>query len=349
MKKVLALMLTSILTLSLVACGNDGQDKGSDGKAGDGADSKPSGTVVVYSPHDADPLNAGINMFMDAYPDVEVEIVAAGTGELLNRISAESENPIADVIWGGGADSLAAYKEYFAPYVSSNDEFIDDAYKDAEDLWIGESPLPMVLFYNKTLIEEAGMEIPTSFDDLTDSQWKGKIAYVLPSKSGSAFTQLVTMLFGHGGTEKGWDMVEKLYANLDGKILDSSSKAHKMVADGEFFVGITLEKAAVQYKDNAAVGFVYPEDGTSAVPDGISLIKNAPNEDNAKLFIDYVTSKEFQEAQNKEWGRRPVRSDVTPVGLPALSEIELVDYDFDWAAKNKEAVIERFNEIMVGE
>ena len=125
------------------------------------------GSVVVYSPHDADPLNAGVNLFMEKYPNVKVEVVAAGTGELCNRIAAESANPIADVLWGGGADSLAAFKEYFQPYVCANDEFIGDAYKDPDDLWIGESPLPMVIFYNKDLIEKDGLTIPESWEDLT--------------------------------------------------------------------------------------------------------------------------------------------------------------------------------------
>ena len=154
------------------------------------------GSVVVYSPHDADPLNAGVNLFMEKYPNVKVEVVAAGTGELCNRIAAESANPIADVLWGGGADSLAAFKEYFQPYVCANDEFIGDAYKDPDDLWIGESPLPMVIFYNKDLIEKDGLTIPESWEDLTKPEWKGKIAYCLPSKSGSAYTQLCTMILG---------------------------------------------------------------------------------------------------------------------------------------------------------
>ena len=118
-----------------------------------------SGTVVVYSPHDADPLNAGVNLFMEKYPNVKVEVVAAGTGELCNRIAAESANPIADVLWGGGADSLAAFKDYFAPYVCANDDVIAEEYKDPDDKWIGESPLPMVLFYNKDLIEKDGIWI----------------------------------------------------------------------------------------------------------------------------------------------------------------------------------------------
>ena len=372
-KRFLAASLATMMVLSLAACGGGekaadttaapaateapadtkAEDKAEDTKAeaeaaGGKAPEDYKGTVVVYSPHDADPLNAGVNLFMEKYPNVKVEVVAAGTGELCNRIAAETANPIADVLWGGGADSLAAFKEYFEPYVCANDEFIGAAYKDPDGLWIGESPLPMVIFYNKDLIEKDGLTIPETWEDLTKPEWKGKIAYCLPSKSGSAYTQLCTMILGHGGKEDGWDFIKKLYDNLDGKIVDSSGKCHKMVADGEFYVGLTLEKAAVQYKDDPSVEFVYPKDGTSAVPDGVALVKGCPNEENAKLFIDFVTSKECQTEQSENWGRRPVRSDMeVGEGMAKLEDIPLVDYDFDWAANEKEAIIEHFNDIMV--
>lgn len=360
MKKFISLALISVMVLSLAACGNklattdetiktDTEETKTETTETEITEtsSEPSGTLVVYSPHDAEPLNAGVNMFMEKYPDVQVEVVAAGTGELCNRIAAESANPIADVIWGGGADSLAAFTDYFAPYVSVNDDVIAEEYKDANDLWIGESPLPMVIFYNKELIEKDGLTIPTTWSDLTNPEWKGKIAYAMPSKSGSAYTQLCTMLLGHGGKEDGWDFIKKLYDNLDGKILDSSGKCHKMVADGEYYVGLTLEKAAVQYGADDSVGFVYPADGTSAVPDGIALIKGAPDEENAKLFIDFVTSKEVQTLQNEKWGRRPVRNDIEIEGMAKLSDLVLVDYDFRWAADEKEIIIEKFNDMMV--
>ena len=372
-KRFLTASLATMMVLSLAACGGGekaadttaapaateapadtkAEDKAEDTKAeaeaaGGKAPEDYKGTVVVYSPHDADPLNAGVNLFMEKYPNVKVEVVAAGTGELCNRIAAETANPIADVLWGGGADSLAAFKEYFEPYVCANDEFIGAAYKDPDGLWIGESPLPMVIFYNKDLIEKDGLTIPETWEDLTKPEWKGKIAYCLPSKSGSAYTQLCTMILGHGGKGDGWDFIKKLYDNLDGKIVDSSGKCHKMVADGEFYVGLTLEKAAVQYKDDPSVGFVYPKDGTSAVPDGVALVKGCPNEENAKLFIDFVTSKECQTEQSENWGRRPVRSDMeVGEGMAKLEDIPLVDYDFDWAANEKEAIIEHFNDIMV--
>lgn len=355
LKRALAIFLASVLCAGLAACGGSGTSSAAPAGPESTASvepaatgKEPSGTVVVYSPHDADPLNAGVNEFMEKYPGVKVEVVAAGTGELLNRIKAESANPIADVFWGGGADSLAAFKDNFAPYVCSSDDVIDEAYKDPDDLWIGESPLPMVIFYNKALLEKDNLEVPTGWDSLLDPAWKGKIAYCLPSKSGSAYTQLVTMILGHGGKEDGWKFIEDLYENLDGKMVDSSGKAHKMVKDGEFYVGLTLEKSAVQYKDDDTVGFIYPQDGTSAVPDGVALVKGAPNEENAKLFIDYVLSYECQLRQSQDWGRRPVRSDIEVDGMIKLSDIVLVDYDFDWAANEKEQIVERFNDIMVG-
>ncbi len=330
MKKILALLLVLVMVLSLTACGSS---------------EKKSNKLVVYSPHDADPLNAGVALFQEAYPDIQVEVIAAGTGELCQRIVAEAENPQGDVLWGGGADTLAAYTDYFSAYVCANDSVIADAYKDSADMWIGESPLPMVFIYNKTLIDEA--DVPTTWEGLCDPALKGRIAYTSPAKSGSAYTQLCTMLFSKPTLDEGWAMVEKFIENLDGKIQDSSGNAHKLVAAGEYAIGVTIEKSAVLYNDNPDIGYVYPEKN-SAVPDGVALIKGCPNEENAKLFIDFVTGMDCQTAQNKDWKRRPVRSDLTPEGLCELSDLDLGNYDFAYAANNKAAIVEKWNDLTVG-
>ena len=39
--------------------------------------------------------------------------------------------------------------------------------RDRDGLWIGESPLPMVIFYTKDLIEKDGLTIPETWEDLT--------------------------------------------------------------------------------------------------------------------------------------------------------------------------------------
>ena len=357
MKKYLALLLALAMVFALCACGGStapaetpapesaAPAEKTPAEPTEKAPEDYTGNLVVYSPHDADPLNAGVEMFRQAYPNINVEVIAAGTGELCQRVVAESANPQGDVLWGGGADTLAAYTDYFAPYVCANDDVIDEAYKDANDLWIGESPLPMVFIYNKTLIDEA--DVPTTWEGLCDESLKGKIAYASPAKSGSAYTQLCTMLFSQPTLDEGWALVEKFIANLDGKIQDSSGNCHKLVASGEYTLGVTIEKSAVLYNDNPDIGYVYPEKN-SAVPDGVALIKNCPNEENAKLFIDFVTGLECQTAQNGDWARRPVRSDLTPVGLCELSELDLGDYDFAYAATEKESIVEKWNDLTVG-
>ena len=357
MKKYLALLLALAMVFALCACGGSAAPaetaapesaapaEETPAEPTEKAPEDYTGNLVVYSPHDADPLNAGVEMFRQAYPNINVEVIAAGTGELCQRVVAESANPQGDVLWGGGADTLAAYTDYFAPYVCANDDVIDEAYKDANDLWIGESPLPMVFIYNKTLIDEA--DVPTTWEGLCDESLKGKIAYASPAKSGSAYTQLCPMLFSQPTLDEGWALVEKFIANLDGKIQDSSGNCHKLVASGEYTLGVTIEKSAVLYNDNPDIGYVYPEKN-SAVPDGVALIKNCPNEENAKLFIDFVTGLECQTAQNGDWARRPVRSDLTPVGLCELSELDLGDYDFAYAATEKESIVEKWNDLTVG-
>ena len=356
MKKILALVLALIMVLSLVACGTEKPVETQAPAAGNEtpaetqapAEKKPedyTGNLVIYSPHDPSPLEAGVEMFRQAYPNINVEIVNAGTGELTQRIAAEAENPQGDVLWGGGADTLAGFPDLFQPFVSIHDDVIADAYKDANDLWIGESPLPMCFIYNKTLIDEAS--VPTTWEGLTDAALKGKIAYANPAKSGSAYTQLCTILFSQPTLDEGWALVEKFIANLDGKIQDSSGNCHKLIAAGEYALGVTIEKSAVLYNDNPDIGYVYPEKN-SAVPDGVSLIKNCPNQENAELFINFVLGMDCQKDQNTSWKRRPVRSDLTPEGLCELSTLDLGDYDFAYAANNKEAIVEKWNDLTVG-
>ncbi len=304
--------------------------------------------LTVYSSHEADIINIGVKEFQEK-TGIKVDTVAAGTGELLKRIESESGNPLGDVMWGGGADSLSAFSRYFEKYASPEAAGFDPEYVDVNGFWSGESPLPMIIMYNKNLVAEK--DVPASWADLLDAKWKGKIAYADPNKSGSAYTILCTLLTCFGRDDgKGWDFVKKFYANLDGKLSGSSSAVFKGVADGEYALGLTLEEQAAKYmKAGAPVGIVYPAEGTSALPDGICIIKGAKNIQNAKLFVDFVISRECQSIFATQLNRRPVRSDVAPpAGMVPLNELKLIDYDSVWASGRKEANLAKFKEIMVG-
>ena len=337
MKKFLSAVLAGALALTMASA------------IAEKAPEEYTGTVTIYSPHDQDPLNAGIKAFETKYPNVKVELVADGTGNLLNRIAAEAAAPMADVLWGGGADSLAAYKDYFQSYKPSCIDLIDPSLYDADCYWIGESPLPMVFLVNTSMV--SAEEAPKTWKDLADPKWEGKIAFANPASSGSAFTQLCTILMTYGDASDdyaaGWDLVHSMIKNL--VIQSGSSAAHKNVDAGEYPIGITLEKAAIKYDTTSAdahLMIVYPEDGTSAVPDGVAIVKDCPNLELAQLFEEFVLSAECQTAQNADFGRRPIRSDVTPVGLPELSTITLMNYNFDYAANKKADIVEKWQDII---
>ena len=92
-------------------------------------------------------------------------------------------------------------------------------------------------------------------------------------------------------------------------------------------LGLTLEDNALEYKAGGApVKIAYLADGTTASPDGVALVKGAPNAENGKKFIDWALSKKTQELLVKEAGRRSVRTDVSgPGDLPPLGSLKLVE------------------------
>jgi len=337
--KTLTKILNLVLALSLllvVACGKNDET------------STQSNEVTVYSPLFPDAINTVVDGFTDK-TGIKVNLVVAGTGELLKRIQAESENPLGDVIFGGGAESLNSYKEYFTPYKSINHNNIDPLFRDSQDKWFGFAVLPMVMIYNTDLVTKE--EAPTSWNDLIDPKWSGKIAMASPVKSGSSYTITATLLTAFGkDSEAGYDFVKKFIANLDGKILGGSSAVPKGVVDKEYSIGLTLESSAVKYKNAGGhIGIVYPSEGTSVVADGAALIKGSENQENAKLFLDYVGSKEVQEALATKFNIRGVRTDVAlPKGLGPISNIKLLDYDFDWASNSKKYIIKRWKNIVSG-
>ena len=347
MKKLLTVLMALLLVCSLAGCGS--KEEPTPVEEGPKSAEDYTGTLTVYSPHDQDPLDAGVAAFEAAYPNVKVEVIADGTSNLVAKIAAEAANPVADVLWGGGADTLAAYKQYFAPYKPSCIDLIDPSLVDAEYYWIGESPLPMVFIGNTNKIAKEDM--PKTWADLAnwDVAKYGKIAIADPTSSGSAFTQLCTMVFLFGQESDdyaaGWEFVKGIVDKLEVK--SSSSLAHKDIYAGENALGITLEKAAIKYTEDYMVT-IYPEDGTSAVPDGIAIVKDCPNRELAELFVEFVLGQECQTSQNVDWGRRPIRSDITPQGLCPLTDVKLSTYNFDYAANNASAIKETWQDIIVG-
>ena len=276
--KVLSILLVAIL---LVGCG---KSKGEDNK------------LVVYSPNSEGIINAVIPLFEEK-TGVEVELISAGTGELIKRIESEKNNPYGDVLFGGTYTQFMSNEELFEPYVSSENNNIVDEYQNHGGYLTFTVLDGSLLIVNKELAAAEGIEIK-SYEDLLNPKLKGKIATADPTTSSSAFAQLTNILLAKGGyeSEEAWEFVDKLIDQFDGKIQSSSSSVYKSVVDGEMLVGLTYEDPVLRLLMDGAdnVEIVYPEEGSVFLPAGLAIVKNAPHMENAKKFVDFLLGEEVQ-------------------------------------------------------
>lgn len=302
-------------------------------------------TLVVLSPHPLELIDPIISEFESDF-DVQVNIVFAGTGELLLKIQNEVDEPSGDVMWGGSITTLESNTDLFHPYKSINESQILSEHQNDSGLVTRFTIIPSVIMINDNLIGDMNIE---GYDDLLNPRLKGKIAFADPSKSSSSFEHVINQLYamGEGNPELGWIYLEKFIPQLDGVLLSGSPEVYRGVANGQFSVGLTFEEAAAKYvRDGAPVSIIYPKEGTVVKADGVAIIKQSKNIENAKAFIDFVTSKEIQELISTELNRRSVRTDVgVAEGLKEIDEIYIVQDDSDWISKNKKTVLERYFEL----
>lgn len=300
-----------------------------------------SGTVSVYTAHAPEIYNEVVPMF-EAATGISVSLVQAGSGDIVQRARAEAASPLADVIWSIGGEALEANSDLLEPYVSAHDDMIDPLYKVGTN-WLPYTGIPMVMVVNTEMVGTD--EMPASWADLADEKWDQKVAFAGADSSGSAFMQLATILDVYG-EEEGWALFEQMMGNFI--VTGSSGRVPRGVADGEFAVGLTLEEAAQRYvAGGAPVAIVYPEPATSALPDAVALVKDGPNPEAGKAFVDFVLSKEVQEFLVDAMQRRSIRTDVAqPEGLPGLDEIAIQNYDMAWAGAERDAIIRRYLSIL---
>lgn len=305
----------------------------------------PAGKLVVYCPHPLILIDPLVKKF-EAATGVKVEVIAAGTGELLKRIESEAANPLADVIWGGTISTLDPSKKFFEVFRSPEEAAFFPNLKVADGKITAFSQVPSVLMVNTKLLGNVKVE---GYQDLLNPALKGKIAFADPSKSSSSFEHLINMLYamGKGDPDKGWTYVTALAKNLDGKLLSGSSAVYKGVADGEYTVGLTFEEGAANYVTaKGPVKIVYMQEGVISKHDGAALIKGAKNAENGKKFINFISGKEAQTMLAQQLNRRSVRTDVTAGDkLLSVSSFKLIKDDEEVVNKNKRVWLEKFKDI----
>jgi iron(III) transport system substrate-binding protein len=246
---------------------------------------------------------------------------------LEKRLVAERSKPQADVFWNSEhiRTLKLAEQDLFSAYVPKESGSIPNDFKDNESmLWTGFGVRGRVFVVNSNLIDKA--DYPQSLEDLVDPKWAGKTAIARPlfGTTSTHFTAFYTR------DQVGFEMFIEQLLSAKVAILTGNSHVRDAVVRGEYVFGLTdTDDVAVAIQKGDPVDMVFPDqdrEGTFAVFQTVGLIKNAPNSENAKKLIDYLTSEKNEAALVKSGAvQLSVRKNQSTVRIWTEASRKMVD------------------------
>ncbi|MCR5286303.1 MAG: ABC transporter substrate-binding protein [Treponema sp.] len=274
---------------------------------------------------------------------IQVKYLRASTGELVNRVLTEKDNPNADLLLGGASsyhiqldknDALLAYK---SPFAKNLPEYA----KSSDDTWTGFCVLSLGIGVNTQRYKEKfpDLPLPSSWDDLTNPLYKGEIVITNPLSSSTAYLFVQNQL-QRLGWDKGWEYLEKL-APLVGQFPDSGSAPAKLIGSGEYSLGVSYIHAINKYRSEGFNVIAIAPSQSAGDVDCISIMKNTKNVNAAKKFVDFMLSVEAQELMSSLDFTVPVNPEAKGIeGSVPLSELDLIAYDVNKASEEKDKVLD---------
>lgn len=282
-------------------------------------------SAVMYTSNNETTVGVVVDAAAAQDPSLKVDAVTGSSGPLLQRIETEAGSPAADVFYSAPADTLAEFTDVIAPYESPEAAAIPEELRDPENRWTPTNTHVVAFMANTDQID--GGSAPTTWEELTDPAWAGKVVIADPEQSSTAFTALygAYKVLGEDGFA---DLAENL------TVTENSSNVYPAVAQGEYAVSIGYESNIYPYiaGEQAGIEMVYPEDGTFVEYDSAFLVKDGPNGEAGEQLIDTLLSKETQEQNLEQSFRRPSRDDIDPtqfVEFEKLEDLTVVDIHGD--------------------
>jgi iron(III) transport system substrate-binding protein len=314
------------------------------GSAAASGTARPTGRISVYSALNESTNNEFVKGFKAAVTGVEVDLLPlAAAGELQTRIRAEKASPKADIFIGGDSsfhDGLGK-EGLLEAYESPNASAVAAQSKDPAKNWTGFYFGIFGIITNTSRFNaEIGGAPPTSWDDLLDAKYKGKLLLGSPITTGGGYIFIATQVFRFNKDEaKAMDYMKRFHANI-ATYPGTSPGAILSVANGEAVACPNWAHDILTQKTKTpGIDLAIPK-GTGYEIGAVSVIKGTKNPQAAKAFVDWVLTKEAGELNVKLSNRVSVRSDVPPApGAPTLTSVEMVNYDRDWAAANKDRLL----------
>ncbi|MFD2699082.1 putative 2-aminoethylphosphonate ABC transporter substrate-binding protein [Paenibacillus shunpengii] len=340
-----AMLLICLLLISalLAACGTNGSGagEGSSAQAGSGSGEEE---LTVYTALEDDLIEAYLASYREKYPNVKLNIVRDSTGVITAKLLAEKDNPQADVVWGVAATSLLVLDEQgmLAPYSPAGIERIQPEFKDEAEpaRWVGIDAWETAFIVNTIEMENRGLAVPQTYEDLLKPEYKGMITMPNPASSGTGFLTVsgLTQLLGE---EEAWSYMDKLHDNV-GVYTHSGSKPAKMAGTGEYPIGISFGyRGIVEKNEGSPVEVVFPSEGSGWDVEANALIQKEHVKQTAKDFLDWAIADEAMTEYAKNYPITAVKNEsgAIPEGYTQDPMNQLIEYNLEEAASQRDEVL----------
>ncbi|MGZ5035898.1 MAG: putative 2-aminoethylphosphonate ABC transporter substrate-binding protein [Usitatibacter sp.] len=299
--------------------------------------------LLVYTALETDQLKAYTESFQKTNPNIDLKFVRDSTGVITAKVLAEKANPQADIILGVSATSVAIFESegMLAPYTPVGFAKLKPQYSDPKrpPQWVGQDVYSAVVCYNTVEGAKKGIPKPESWADLTKPVYKGQVTMPNPASSGTGFLDVSGWLQSMGEANA-WKFMDALHENV-AQYTHSGSKPCRQAGAGEFVVGISFDFRGNDVKQKGApVELVFPKEGLGWDIEASAIMKNTKHMAEAKKLMDWVATKEANEAYSKNFAIVS-HPDVKPAlaNIPTDLEKRLIKNDFAWSAKNRDKIL----------
>ena len=287
---------------------------------------------------------------------ITINRIEANADELIARMEAEGANSPADILLTVDTSRLERAKNAGVLQAIESDVLearIPVNLQDAENEWFGFSQRARIIFYDKTTVTNP----PMDYLSLADPAYEGMICH---RSSTNVYSQtLLSAIIENFGTEAATEWAQGFVNNFARDPQGGDTDQLRGLASGECAISIsnTYYFARALRKDvdglgadaMANIGWIFPAqnaEGAHMNLSGAGVAANAPNRDNAVLFLEYLASDRAQDyfsAGNDEYPAVPGIGLAPSVAAMGLFRPDAVDLSA--VAKNVPEAQVIFNQV----
>ena len=299
--------------------------------------------------------------------DVDITFVNPGGWPVcLDKVRLWGGKPDADIFLGAGAPAheLAKKEGLIVPYKPKDWDMVPAQWggmkvKDADYYWTCFAPWIVTNLYNEKVLKKLRLPPPKTWNDLLDPIYRGNIVHTLPYASGTMH-ETIEILIQAFGEKEAWRYLRLLAAQL-ARFSTGSTDTTQLTGRGEIPIGIAQPQmnAMAARKDGYPVRDLLPEK-TILVPEAVALLKGAPNEATAKIFLDWLFSMEGQkyvlegryftartDIKFSVWEKEGVEMAIhaqKALGVDSFWDLKVgfIEYDLDLAASRWDEVNKKY-------